>query len=393
MPLLQQEDQTAEATLGARRLRFRHVRRALPTLLKRAALLLLAVLAAVQFVGSYIYLEFPWVNLRLWEDGSERLPFQTRLLLAPLYRWVDHAAWAQVYAAKLARNVYFFPPPRGVNPGLVLEFAIGVVCVLISGWVALRIYEAATRRGLLRPLVYPIFLALCVMLYIVHTVQNFRYVYDMPSLLVFALGFYVIYFRKPLFWFMLLFAVGTLNRETTLLLLPFWALGQVLGPEGRIRWRGLLGVPVWGPVLAMSLYWAAWHRLVFGLFGANPSEYFPRFAFNLYCFGRLRYWPQLAAAFAYLWPFLFAYRRQVRDPLLRAWLLMLPVWYAFMFEWAIVTETRVFGELAPFLAPVVALIAEEVFAARVLNLDANLDTAGASPRWALLQRPRRSRAA
>ncbi len=389
MPLLQQEDQTAEASplLSDR------ARRVLPSLLKKGALLLLAVLAAVQFVGSYIYLEFPWVNLRLWEDGSERLPFQTRLLLAPLYRWVDHSTWAQLYAAKLARNTYFFPPPRGVNPGLVLEFAIGVVCVLVSGWVALRIYEASTRRGLLRPLVYPLFLAICVLLYIVHTVQNFRYVYDMPSLLLFALGFYVIYFRKPLGWFVVLFALGTLNRETTLLLLPFWALAQVLGPKGRIRWKGLLGAPVLLPVLAMGVYWAAWHRLVFELFGANPSEYFPRFAFNLYCFGRLRYWPQLAAAFAYLWPFLIAYRREVRDPLLRAWLLVLPIWYAFMFEWAIVTETRVFGELAPFLAPVAALIAEEVFAARVLGSGVHVDAAEARPRWVPLQRPGRSRAA
>ena len=235
---------------------------------------------------------------------------------------------------------------------------------------------------------YPIFLALCVLLYIVHTVQNFRYVYDMPSLLVFALGFYCIYFRKPLVWFVLLFAIGTLNRETTLLLLPFWALAQVLGPDGRIRWRSLLGAPVLGPVLGMSLYWAAWHHIVFSIFGANPSEYFPRVAFNVYCFGRLRYWPQLAAAFGYLWPFLIIYRKQVRDPLLRVWLLVLPVWYAFMFEWAIVTETRVFGELAPFLAPVAALIAEEVLAARVLGESAELGT-----RWEPLGRPRRSRAA
>ncbi len=334
-------------------------------LLRRAGVLLLYVLATVQFVGAYIYLEWPWVNLQQWEAGSERLPFQTRLLLTPLYRAVDHASWSVDYAWRLSRNHYFFP--RGVTAGEVLEFYIGIVCVLFSGWVALRLYDAATRRNLLRPLVYPIFLGLCVLMYIVHTVQNFRYVYDMPSLAAFALGFYLIYFRKPVVWFVVLFAVATLNRETTLLLLPFWAISQSLGPEGRIRWRELVSRRVLVIVLPLCVYWFAWHQIVYSMFGANPSEYFPRLQFNLYLATRLRYWPQLASAFGFLWPLLLLYWKQVRDAQLRAWLLVLPVWYGFMLLWAIVTETRVFGELLPFLAPVTAIIAEEVFAARVLR--------------------------
>lgn len=336
-----------------------------PARLRRAGLLLLCVLAAVQFVGSYIYLEFPYVDLQQWESGSERLPFQTRLLLAPLYSLYEHSATGITYAENLAHNDYFFP--NGVTPGMVLEFSIGIVCVLISGWVAVRLYDGATRRGLLRPLVYPIFLAMCVLLYIVHTVQNFRYVYDLPSLAFFSIGFYLIYFRKPLPWFVLLFTVATLNRETTLLLLPFWALSQALGADGRVRWRGLLQPRVLGVLGALGVYWVLWHHIVFSMFGANPSEYYPRAGFNFHCFLRLRYWPQLASAFAFLWPFLIVYRKQVRDAQLRAWMMVLPLWYAFMFMWAVLTETRVFGELIPFLAPVAALMAEEVFARKLLG--------------------------
>ncbi len=353
---------SAHALAGSWRLPSRVLGR-LP--LRRIGLLALYVLATVQFVGAYIYLEFPYVNLKLWEDGSERLPFQTRLLLAPLYRWVDHASWTTNSAAHLSRNTYFFP--NGVTAGGVLEFYLGIACVLASGFVAHRIYEASTRRGLLRPLVFPVFLGLCVLAYIVHTVQNFRYVYDMPSLLAFALGFYLIYFRKPLIWFVLLFAIATLNRETTLLLLPFWAVSQVLQPNGEIRWRALFTWPVLSVVAALGLYWAAWHHIVFAMFGANPSEYYPRLGWNVHAFFRLRYWPQLASAFGFLWPFLFLYRRQVADAQLRAWLVILPVWYGFMMLWAIVTETRVFGELLPFLAPVAVLMAEEIFAAKVLR--------------------------
>ena len=334
-------------------------------LLRRYGLLFFYVLATVQFVGAYIFLEWPWVNLRLWEDGSERLPFQTRLLLAPLYRLVDHTAWSVEYARQLSLNHYFFP--HGVTAGEVLEFYVGIVCVLVSGWVVLRLYDAASRRHLLRPLVFPIFLGLCVLAYIVHTVQNFRYVYDMPSLAAFALGFYLIYFRKPVLWFVVLFAVATLNRETTLLLLPFWAISQSLGPDGKLRWRSLVSRRVLSVVLPLTLYWVVWHRIVYSMFGANASEYFPRLFFNLHCFMRLRYWPQIASAFAFLWPVLLLYWRQVRDAQLRTWLLVLPVWYAFMLLWAIVTETRVFGELLPFLAPVTAIIAEELLAAKVLR--------------------------
>ncbi len=332
---------------------------------KQAGLLILYVLAAVQFVGSYLYLEFPYVNLQVWESGSERLPFQTRVLLAPLYRAYEQSAMGQAYAARLARNNYFFP--TGVTPGTVLEFFIDSACVLVAGWVAVKIYDAASKRRLLRPLVYPLFLGMCVLLYIVHTVQNFRYVYDLPSLAFFSVGFYLIYFRKPVTYFVLLFAMATLNRETTLLLVPFWAVSQVLDQNGHVRWRGLLEGRVLAILGALGLYWLAWHHVVFGMFGANPSEYYPRVLFNLHCFLRLRYWPQLACAFAYMWPFLLLYRKQVRDAQLRAWILVLPLWYAFMFTWAVLTETRVFAELIPVLAPVAAIMAEELFAARLLR--------------------------
>jgi len=331
--------------------------------LPKAGLLLLYLLATIQFVGSYIYLEYPYLNIQLWERGYAPLPFQTRLLLAPLYRWADTNTWAIHYTSNLARNHYFFP--HGIGPDMVLEFAIGILCVLFSGWVALRIYDAATGRGLLRPLVYPLFLGLCTMAYVLHTVQNFRYVYDMPSLAAFALGFYLIYFRKSVLWFILLFAVATLNRETTLLLLPFWVVSQALGLDGRLRWRRFMSTRILLVAVPLMLYWALWHHVVYSIFSGNASEYYPRLLFNLHCFMRLRYWPQLASAFGFLWPFLILYRSRLRDAQLRGWLLVLPLWYGFMLLWAIVTETRVFGELLTFIAPTAVIMAEEVLAARM----------------------------
>lgn len=333
--------------------------------LRHLGLLLLYVLATVQFVGAMLFLEFPYLNVHLWEYGYAPLPFQTRLLLAPLYRYVDTAAWSMNYASKLARNDYFFP--RGIGPATVLEFFLDIFCVLIAGWVAVQFYKAGSRRRLVQPLVFPIFLGLCTLAYIVHTVQNFSYVYDLPSMAAFSVGLYLIYFKKLLIWFVLLFTFATLNRETTLLLLPFWVLSQIVEPSGVLRWRALWSMRVVPVVMALGLYWATWHLVVYGIFPNNASEYYPRIQFNLHCFMRLRYWPQLASASGFLWPFLIMYRRKLVDPQLRAWLLVLPLWFAFMFEWGILTETRIFGELFPFLAAVYAILAEEVFAAKVLR--------------------------
>jgi hypothetical protein len=44
---------------------------------------------------------------------------------------------------------------------------------------------------------------------------------------------------------------------------------------------------------------------------------------------------------------------------------MIPVWYAVMFAWGILVETRVFGELLPLVAVLGVLVAEEALAAAV----------------------------
>lgn len=287
-------------------------------------------------------------------------------------------------AADWSRNKYFFP--HGIGPGGIVEFYFDVPCVLIAGWIAVRIYRAASRRHLLEWLVYPLFLALCTVTYILHVVQNYRFIYDMPSLMFFAVGLYLIYFRKPVLWLVALFAVATLNRETTLLLIPFFVLSACVRPgrtpradrselhqsssSGRrpllamhrlpgFRWRRTLRPGITVPALLMLAYWAVWHIFVFHVFRHNPSEYYSRIPFNWYCLRRLRYYPQLLSACGYLLPFLVLYRNKLNDAQLRIWMWIIPAWYALMAVWGILVETRVFGELLPFIACAGTLIAEE----------------------------------
>ena len=359
----------------------------------RGAFLGLCLLMTVQFVGCYLFLSRPYVDLERYGLGYERLPFQTRLLLAPLFRWAQNSPFMIRYASHLSMNGYFFP--HGVGPGGVVQFWIDLPCVLIAGWATVQIYQAASRRHLLGWLVYPLFLVLCTITYILHVVQNYRFIYDMPSLMFFAVGLYLIYFRKPVILLVAWFAVATWNRETTLLLIPFFLLSacvrgrndawenwmqtsadgsehrwEVRVPrEGRggvrFRWRRVLRLEVAIPAALMLAYWAAWHIFVFHLFRHNASEYYPRISFNWQCLRRLRYYPQLFSAGGFLLPFLLLLHRRVRDAQLRVWLWMIPCWYAVMAVWGILVETRVFGELLPVIACAATMIAEESLAGAV----------------------------
>lgn len=361
--------------------------------LSRALRLGLYALMTIQFVACYLFLSFPYIDVNRYTHGYERLPFQTRLLLAPLFRWAEHSTFMVRYASHLAMNGYFFP--HGITPAEVLEFYLDIPCLFIAGWVAARLYQAASRRQLLGWLVYPLFLVLCAASYILHTVQNFRFIYDMPSMAFFALGLYLIYFRKSRLLLVALFAVATLNRETTLFLVPFYFLSEIarsrvtnprrreealhppvqpagisvllreIPPAQIRRWKRILRPTVLITAFLMLAYWAVWHVMIFHTFRHNASEYYPRLAFNVYCFRRLRYYPQLFSAFGYLLPFVVVFRKYIQDTQLRLWLWMIPVWYAMMMFWGILVETRVFGELLPLMACVGTLIAEEAVVAAV----------------------------
>lgn len=360
------------------------------TAIGRYGLRALYLLMTVQFVGCYLYLAHPYLHLDRFGHGLERLPFQTRLLLAPLFRWAEESAFLARYAQHLSAGHYFFFP-RGIGRGGLIELYLDLPCVLAAGWVAAQLYRAASPRRLLGWAVYPFFLVLCIVTYILHAMQNFRFVYDLPSLMFFALGLYIIYFRKPVLWLVALFAVATWNRETTLFLIPFFLLSACVRPAERgdgahgapaghsglrrlsftpaenvvyrFDWQRALAPQILIPAAAMTAYWTAWHLFIFHLFRTNVSEYYPRVSLNLYTFAHLRYYPQLFSAFGFLLPILIVFRHYVRDAQLRTWLWILPVWYLVMGVWGILVETRIFGELLPFLAAAGALVAEEALVA------------------------------
>jgi hypothetical protein len=118
-------------------------------------------------------------------------------------------------------------------------------------------------------------------------------------------------------------------------------------------------------VLPLTGLWIVWRILIGNFFAHNASEFYPRIDWNLKSLVVPQAWPQLLSACGYLLLFVVVMRRRIIDSRLRAWLWILPVWFAFMFIFGILIETRVFGELIPLVVCGTSLIVEETLIKRM----------------------------
>ncbi len=329
---------------------------------KRWPLAAFYLMATVQIAWCYLWLTRPYVNTLLYERGQERMPFQGRcLMMLPLR--MAHSSTALRLAGKLfAVSRFWFPRP--VQPEVLTQAVINVFCLCLTGYLTTRLYQASSRRKLLTPFIYPLVLVAFASTYILHTVQNFRFTYDLPSLAFFTTGLYLLWFRRHPAWFALLFVIATVNRETVLLLLPLYMIDNALR-EGRVDPRRLLRGRSLAVVVPLAAFWVGWEIFIRHHFAGNTSEFYPRLNWNIKSVLLPHAWPQMLSACGYLLPFVVIMRRWLPSSRLRAWLWLFPLWLAFMFSYGILIETRVFGELIPLVVCCSMLILEERLLARM----------------------------
>ena len=188
----------------------------------------LYLLATVQFIWCYLWQVRPYIFTLAYEQGRERMPFQGRVLMMPVMRWAHTQSWVATISALMHSNIYWFPRP--MEPEVLVQAVIDFVCIAIAGVVATSTYQRASRWQVMAPFIYPTVLVLCVATYLLHTIQNFRFIYDLPSLALFSIALWMIYFRKPLWMFVGLFLVATLNRR-----LPCFCCRSMLFPRPFVR--------------------------------------------------------------------------------------------------------------------------------------------------------------
>jgi hypothetical protein len=333
---------------------------------RKPLLLAVYVLATIQFAWCYLWLTRPYVNTAQYEHGIERMPFQGRCLMMLPMQLANSSAVLR-WAAEPFSSTSHFWFPRPVQPEVLVQAFLNVICLLITGWMTTRLYQASSRRQLLAPMVYPLLLMVCAATYVLHTVQNFRFIYDLPSLAFFSVAMFLIYQRKHWVWFVMLFLVATTNRETTLLLLPLYMIDKAF-VDGRLQWRKLLQWRTLALVAPLAAYWVAWQLAVRWWFYPNRSEFYPRLDWNVKSLLVPQAWPQLLSACGYLLLFVLLMYRRIPDGRLRAWIALVPLWVAFLFSYGILVETRVFGELIPLMVCSTALILEELLISRIHSI-------------------------
>ena len=317
---------------------------------------LLNFVATIQFVWFYLTRMECHIKLLPFEQGKERTPFQYRLLMMIPLRWAHQSPAINHAAAWLNAQTAFFP--GGVRPEGLVQAAIDLAAVGIAGLVARRLYQLASRTGLLISYVYPLTLLMVFCTYSLLTMHAYRFIYDLPALAFFSLGLYLIYTQANAAWFACVFVVGSINRETTLLLLVFFVLAQC-SRGTNFNWRRSCAARTLRTALPLLAFWILWHLWVGHVFRANASAFQPRVWLNLAILAVPFTWPQLLAAFAYVLPLVILHRAHIHDKVLRTWLWNLPVWFAFMLYYGVFMEIRIFGELIPFVACIALLIAEE----------------------------------
>lgn len=333
---------------------------------KGRALLVVAsnLLATVQVVWFYLCWVSPYLHATMFEQGRERTPFQGRLLMMLPMRWAHQSQLLQALALSFSRRTLWFE--SGVSPEGILQAVVDVLCVALTGLVARSLYQKSSPSGVLTPTIYPLTLVMIAVTYCLTTDHHLRMVYDFPSLALFAIGLYLIYFRRSILFFLPVFMLATINRETSVILLAFFVLSACCA-DGDFQPKLAFAPRTLLPLLVLAAFWLAWQHWIGLRFAANPSEAGIRWKHNFYLLLNPLTWPQFLSIGAFTVPTILLYRRQIADPVLRLWLWVLLPWTILMILFGIVIETRVFGELIPYLACCFALIAERLIAEK-LNL-------------------------
>ena len=324
---------------------------------ERRVIFLLQMLATIQVVFFYIARVPSYLNLNNYEHGLERMPFQGRMLMAYPLLWAHRSTLFSSAAgwltAALRSNRIL------VTPEDVVEGIINVLAVTCAGFVARELYRRRSLKGHLLAYVYPVFLAMVAVSYCLSTFNFFRYVYDLPSVGLFAAGLFFIYRGECTVAFAITFAVATLNRETSIFLLWFFIQHRCLdGAE--FKWRRMATLPVGGVAIVLGLFWAGFHAWLGHHYGPAHSDVKPGALTNLLILLWPVGWPQLAGIGAYTLPLLLLLRRR-QGPVSRQafdWMWVLPMWAASMLVYGSILEIRLFGELLPLFASTAVLAAE-----------------------------------
>jgi hypothetical protein len=301
------------------------------------------VVLAAAFAAQIYTIELPpYLDLRKYALGQERMPFQARELMRYPLLWAGNSAFLQRHTVGRA----------GMNsPERLVLMLVTFAAILLSVWAAQKIdrtYWPKARVPLL-----PFAVLIVVFFFDFYLSVPFSFPYDPLSMMFLGWGLYLV-LTDQFWWLLPLFAVATWNRETTVFLIL--ARGAVaLSREGRwrlraVKFRDALEIAV------LCVVWAAVMLTLHHKYAGNVTEAGSRIANNLHDLAKPVLWPAILSGSAFLMPWIYWRRDLISAPRLRACVLLLPLWVLMLLCVGQILEVRIYGDIAVFIAVCAAAI-------------------------------------
>ena len=317
---------------------------------------LLFLLACFYVVQSTMVNDTPYINLHVWGQGHEKLPYQRRDLLAPLLRAAEHNHTLMQHAAAQHGLGTFADP---LNYPL---FFINLASLILCGLMATLMYRYASR-GPLWWLPSSLLLILFIVSVSLRWEHRYLFPYDMLSMFFFTLGLFCIYCDRA--WLLIpLMPIATANRETTIMWIPLlllFAWHRHKTPHESLQSRRHVLVPLFIAAALAVIWLLTVHHMAAPFLHNDASENYPRFFKNLHALLTLKGVIESVSAFAFSVPFLFIFRNRITDPLLKTFFPILPLWILIMLYQGEIVESRVFAELFPYAAVTATLILQKTY--------------------------------
>ena len=308
--------------------------------MRRLAAILLLLCATTHCVLSIYYVNTSYLDLHKYAQGTEREPFQRRLLMAPILRWAESNRLLQRAAARYGANVAQ-PEPMSAAKLACIVFSL----IVLNGfglWTIRASEQLSIRHWWL---LWAILLAILYASYAARYEQTLWYPYDIPHLVLFGLGTILILSNRPT-PFIAVFAVDALMRETSVFLV---ALALITQFRSR-AWRAAAA--------ACAVLWALSRLLAIHLYPNGAYSWN-----GLHWYTEIKPWhlPQLFSIVGFLWlPVWLGVKyltRQERLALYGASAMMLLTFY-----FATWNETRAWSEWSVLFAILAAVQLERSFA-------------------------------
>ncbi len=284
----------------------------------------------------------PYLDLRKYALGRERMPFQARELMRYPLLWAGNSGFLQRHTAGRA----------GINsPERLVILLVTFASILLSVWAARKIERMYWPNARVPLLSFAVLIVIFVFDFYLGV--PFTFPYDPVSMMFLGWGLYLV-LADRFWWLLLLFAVATWNRETTVFLILARAAVAVW-PDGRWRVRAVKLRDV-TEIAVLCVVWVAITAALHHKYAGNPTEAGARIIGNLRKLGKPVLWPGILSGSAFLMPWIYWRRDLISAPRLRACVLLLPIWVLMLLCVGQILEVRIYGDIAVFIAVCAAAI-------------------------------------